>query len=40
MERDVEHNAPTRCWTGNIKWIMNPAPLAKAVKTLNSRETL
>lgn len=39
MKWDMEHNAPTRCWTGNSKWIRNPAPLAKAVKTLNSKET-
>lgn len=39
MKWDMEHNVPTRCWTGNSKWIMNPSPLAKAVKTLNSKET-
>lgn len=39
MKWDMEHNVPTRCWTGNSKWIMNPSPLAKAVKILNSKET-
>lgn len=39
MKRDTEHIASNRRWTGNRKWIMNPGPLAKAVKTLNSERT-
>lgn len=39
MKRDREHIASNRFRTGNRKWIMNPGPLAKAVRPLNSKRT-